>query len=115
MDRMLLAKRIISYRKKKHWSQEDLAFHSNCARTTIGRIERGEITATLESIMKIEEALGLPQGALLRPANPSIRTPLTDDKREQILREFEFKLKKEKIPSDKDLIIVVSIQLEEKE
>lgn len=115
MDRMLLAKRIISYRKKKHWSQEDLAFHSNCGRSTIGRIERGEIAATLKTVMKIEEALGLPQGALLRPANPVLRTPLTEDKREQILREFEFKLKKDRIPSDKDLKIVVSIQLEEKE
>lgn len=46
-------------RKRRGWSQEDLATNAEVHRTYIGMIERGEKNITLENIEKICNALGL--------------------------------------------------------
>lgn len=55
----LVGKRIREYRMKKGLSQEELAYRAELHTAHLGRIERGEKNATLESIEKIISALGI--------------------------------------------------------
>lgn len=52
-------KRIRQLRKEKGMSQEKLAEKSGLHNTYIGQIERGEKNASLESIQKLSEGLGV--------------------------------------------------------
>ena len=71
-----LGEKIAYYRREKKWSQEDLEEYSGVSRTQIGRIERNECKPKVETIKWIEEALGLPQGKLLR--NAQLATAIDD-------------------------------------
>lgn len=53
----LLGQRIREARKQKNMSQEDLADSSGLALSQIGRMERGDINATLSSVFSISRAL----------------------------------------------------------
>ena len=46
-------------RIKRQISQEDLAFSSNLSRNAIGKIERAEVSPTIESLEKIAKALNM--------------------------------------------------------
>ena len=52
-------------RKKKGYSQEELAFRADLHRTYIGMIERAEKNITLINIEKIAIALGVKIGELI--------------------------------------------------
>ena len=54
-----VGQRIRNYRTQKGLSQEKLAELSGCHPTYIGQLERGEKNATLESIERISNALGI--------------------------------------------------------
>ncbi len=54
-----VGQRIRNYRTQKGLSQEKLAELSGCHPTYIGQLERGEKNATLESIERIANALGI--------------------------------------------------------
>lgn len=54
-----VGQRIRNYRTQLGYSQEKLAELSGCHPTYIGQVERGEKNATLESIEKIANALGV--------------------------------------------------------
>ena len=54
-----VGQRIRNYRSQLGYSQEKLAELSGCHPTYIGQLERGEKNATLESIEKISNALGV--------------------------------------------------------
>lgn len=56
-------------RRKKGWSQEELANHAGLHRTYIGMIERAEKNITLENIAKIAQALGLEVVDLFKKIN----------------------------------------------
>ncbi|MFA5340115.1 MAG: helix-turn-helix transcriptional regulator [Candidatus Omnitrophota bacterium] len=45
------------FRKRKGWSQEQLAFEADLHRAYIGQIERGEKNIGLQNLKKIAEAL----------------------------------------------------------
>lgn len=60
-----LGNRIRSYRKQQHLSQEDLAELCGFHPTYIGQLERGEKNATLESINKLSQGLGISLNTLL--------------------------------------------------
>jgi len=47
---------IRQYRKKKGWSQEDLAFECEFHRTYIGAVERGEKNITILNLLKIKKS-----------------------------------------------------------
>jgi transcriptional regulator with XRE-family HTH domain len=49
--------RIRELRKRKHWTQEDLAFNTGLHRTYIGAVERGERNISLKNIVKIATTL----------------------------------------------------------
>ena len=55
----VIGQRIRNYRTSAGLSQEKLAELSGCHPTYIGQLERGETTATLESVERISAALGL--------------------------------------------------------
>ena len=71
-----LGEKVAFYRREKKWSQEDLEEYSGVSRTQIGRIERDECKPKVETIEWIEDALGLPQGKLLR--NVQLTTAIDD-------------------------------------
>lgn len=48
---------IRKYRKKKGWTQEELAFEASLHRAYIGHIERGEKNVGLINLQKIAKAL----------------------------------------------------------
>jgi transcriptional regulator with XRE-family HTH domain len=60
-----LGVRIRQLRKKREWSQEDLAAASGMHWTYIGQVERGERNLTLQSIRAIAKALNLKMSELL--------------------------------------------------
>lgn len=60
-----LGKRIRFYRKELHLSQERLAELCDFHPTYIGQLERGEKNATLESIGKLSQGLGISLNTLL--------------------------------------------------
>ena len=51
--------KIREYRKKKGWTQEELAFESNLHRAYIGQIERGEKNIGLQNLEKIAKTLSI--------------------------------------------------------
>ena len=56
---------IKEYRKRKGWSQEQLAFEANLHRAYIGQIERGEKNIGLQNLEKIAKALNVKISGLL--------------------------------------------------
>ena len=52
-------------RKRKGWSQEDLAEHANLNRSYIGELERGHAVASLITLEKLAIALELSLSLLL--------------------------------------------------
>lgn len=52
-------------REGKNFSQQSLADISNLPKTTIGRIERAEISATISTLVKIADALEIEPKELL--------------------------------------------------
>ena len=55
----LFGVRVRHLRKKKNWSQEELADRTGFHRTYIGMVERGERNVSLKNIAKFAEAFGL--------------------------------------------------------
>jgi len=55
----MVGERIRHFRKEKGLSQEDLASLANLHATYIGQLERGEKNPTLNSMLKIADALGI--------------------------------------------------------
>jgi transcriptional regulator with XRE-family HTH domain len=47
------------FRKKKGWTQEQLAFEADLHRAYIGQIERGEKNIGLQNLEKISKALNI--------------------------------------------------------
>lgn len=55
----LIGERIINLRKEQRWNQEELAHRANISRTYMGSIERGETSATVDSLEKIADAFDI--------------------------------------------------------
>lgn len=53
----IIGERIKQLRKKRKWSQEELAHRANINRTYIGELERGEKNATIDILAKVVNAL----------------------------------------------------------
>ncbi len=61
----LFGKRLVELRKKRGWSQEELAWESELARSYIGGVERGQRNIALINICKLATTLEVPPSALL--------------------------------------------------
>lgn len=64
--RSQLGKRIRKLRSERGWSQEEFADICALNRSYMGRIERGELNLTLDSLQKVAKGLGLSVSALLK-------------------------------------------------
>lgn len=60
-----LGKNILAYRKKKRWSQMDLAAEIDVDRAYIGTIERAEANPTVKKLARLAKALGVNAADLL--------------------------------------------------
>jgi transcriptional regulator with XRE-family HTH domain len=58
-QREIIGKTVMNYRKKAGFSQETLAEKADIHPNYIGRIERGECSATLAVLLKIAKALNV--------------------------------------------------------
>jgi XRE family transcriptional regulator, regulator of sulfur utilization len=56
---ILVGNRVRELRKKKGWSQEELAFEAGVHYTFVGKVERGESNLSLESVVKMTRALSV--------------------------------------------------------
>ena len=68
MDKVLLrklAKRIKELRKQNNFSQDELSFRSNIARSTLGNIETAKNDVVLSKLNKIVKAFGISLSELL--------------------------------------------------
>ena len=68
MDKVLLrklAKRIKELRKQNNFSQDELSFRSNIARSTLGNIETTKNDVVLSKLNKIAKAFGISLSELL--------------------------------------------------
>lgn len=68
MDNVLLrklAKRIKELRKQNNFSQDELSFRSNIARSTLGNIETAKNDVVLSKLNKIAKAFGISLSELL--------------------------------------------------
>lgn len=68
MDKVLLrklAKRIKKLRKQNNFSQDELSFRSNIARSTLGNIETAKNDVVLSKLNKIAKAFGISLSELL--------------------------------------------------
>lgn len=63
-ENIAFGKRVAELRKNAGLSQEQFAFMCNVDRTYIGTIERGEKSPTLNTIVKIANALGISKSEL---------------------------------------------------
>ncbi len=61
-----LGERIRKLRNQRRWSQEEFAAICKINRSYMGRIERGELNLTLDSLEKIGKGIGLTVSALLK-------------------------------------------------
>lgn len=61
-----VGRKIREYRKRKKWTQEQLAFATNLHRAYIGQIERAEKNAGLKNLEKIANALGVELSQLVK-------------------------------------------------
>jgi XRE family transcriptional regulator, regulator of sulfur utilization len=64
--RRQLGKRIRKLRSQRNWSQEEFADICTVNRSYMGRIERGELNLTLDSLEKVAKGLGVSVSALLK-------------------------------------------------
>ena len=64
--RSQLGKRIRKLRSQRGWSQEEFADICVLNRSYMGRIERGELNLTLDSLQKVAKGLGLSVSALVK-------------------------------------------------
>jgi transcriptional regulator with XRE-family HTH domain len=61
-----LGERIRKLRDNKGWSQEEFADSCEINRSYMGRIERGELNLTLDTLRKVAKGLGVSVSALLK-------------------------------------------------
>lgn len=78
---MILAEKIASLRKKKGWSQEELAYQLDVSRQSVSKWESGASVPDLDRILKLSEIFGVSTDYLLKEetqAAPEIEIPELD-------------------------------------
>ena len=66
----ILANNLKRYRAKQKLSQEELAARSDLSTRGYGKIERGEVQASLGTLDKLARGTGLTQAVLLQTLQP---------------------------------------------
>ena len=79
IDYALLGKRLASIRKKRGWTQERLAEKTNLANNYISNIENNRSIPSLETLVKLCEALEVTPNDLLLGSSQASDTYLADE------------------------------------
>jgi Helix-turn-helix. len=66
--RAILAQNLLLLRRKRGWSQEELAFQAGLHRTFVGHVERQIRNISLDNIERLARTLGVPVHVLLTPS-----------------------------------------------
>lgn len=64
-SKKILSENLKKYRQKNRISQEELAARADLSTRGYGKIERGEVHPSLETLDKLAQATGLSQASLL--------------------------------------------------
>ena len=67
--RAILAQNLLLLRRKRGWSQEELAFQAGLHRTFVGHVERQIRNISLDNIERLARTLGVPVHVLLTPSS----------------------------------------------
>lgn len=67
----ILGSRIRNLRNERGWSQEEFAHRANLSQSYFGALERGEKSASIETLEKISLAFGISFEELFRYIQPS--------------------------------------------
>ena len=70
--KMILTSNLKSFRAKNKISQEELAARANLSTRGYGKIERGEVQPSLETLDKLSQGTGLSQAELLTHAGEEL-------------------------------------------
>ena len=109
-----LAEEIKYQRKKRHWSQEDLALECGVSKNEIGRIERSDSIPKLETIERMEKALHLPPFTLLRLSQEDAQNVemerMGEIDKTDLLRKIETELSKNSLTT-KELKVVLKVAI----
>lgn len=68
-ERKQIGERIYLYRKQSGYSQIELANICSIDKTNLGRIERGEVSVRIDTLILISRALGVTPSELLKNIN----------------------------------------------
>lgn len=74
--KIVVGDRIRDLRSGRNWSQEELADRANLSRSFMGEIERGQASATIESLEKIATALEITLEDMFRNLQPTTDSKL---------------------------------------
>lgn len=85
IDRVALGKRIRKHRIAKKWTQQMLGEHCDITPTNISHIERAKISPSLETLVKIANALEIGLDELLCDSLTTAGTPIIKDKTSTLL------------------------------
>lgn len=83
-----IGKKITELRKKKDWSQADLAVKIEVSRVIIGKYERDEATPSIEVAKRIADALGVSLDSLVGEG-ANAQFDMQDIKRLQQIKELD--------------------------
>ncbi len=87
--RHIIGERIKNERKQKGWTQERLAEKADMHPTYVGKVERGDKSATLDSLEKVASALELKYVELFKDIQPVTGT---DEDKNSVLHKIINKL-----------------------
>lgn len=69
VEELRLGERVRALRKARHWTLEQAARQAGLARSTLSKIENGQMSPTFEAVQKLARGLGISVPQLFTPAH----------------------------------------------
>lgn len=85
---MDLAEKILTLRKSRNWTQDQLAEQLDISRQTISKWESGQSLPELDKIIALSEVFNVSTDCLLKPSkvdNLSLKTEMLENQQQQLL------------------------------
>lgn len=85
---MDLAEKILTLRKSRNWTQDQLAEQLDVSRQTISKWESGQSLPELDKIIALSEVFNVSTDCLLKPSkvdNLSLKTEMLENQQQQLL------------------------------
>lgn len=86
---MELAEKILTLRKSRNWTQDQLAEQLDISRQTISKWESGQSLPELDKIIALSEVFNVSTDCLLKPSkvdNLSLKTEMLENQQQQMLQ-----------------------------